>query len=145
MKVELKIDESFEETKVVIYSNKLSDEINILIKKLSEENPDHIIGHKDETIEIIEQKDILRIYSALGKVYLVTSTQEYLAKYRLYELEEILNKNFIRISNSEIINLKKVKNFDLSLSGTIYVTFINNSSTYVSRRYINKIKSVLGI
>ncbi len=145
MKVELKIDESFEETKVVIYSNKLSDEINILIKKLSEENPDHIIGHKDETIEIIEQKDILRIYSALGKVYLVTSTQEYLAKYRLYELEGILNKNFIRISNSEIINLKKVKNFDLSLSGTIYVTFINNSSTYVSRRYINKIKSVLGI
>lgn len=65
---------------------------------------------------------------------------------RLYELEACLNeKEFVRISNSEIINLKKVKNFDISLGGVIRVKFIDGTTTYVSRRYVAKIKNVLGI
>ena len=42
-------------------------------------------------------------------------------------------------------NLKKVKGFDLSFSGTICVTLSNGALTYVSRRYVAKIKQVLGI
>ncbi|MEE3499403.1 MAG: LytTR family DNA-binding domain-containing protein, partial [Ruminococcus bromii] len=44
-----------------------------------------------------------------------------------------------------IINLKKVRNFDLSLSGTICVTLSDGTATYVSRRYVSKIKKVLGL
>lgn len=65
---------------------------------------------------------------------------------RLYELEERLDKgSFVRISNSEIINMKKVKGFDLSFTGTICVSLSNGTTTYVSRRYVAKIKQVLGI
>lgn len=61
-------------------------------------------------------------------------------------MEERLNSNyFIRISNSEIINLKKVKNFDLSFTGTICVELMNGTTTYVSRRYVSKMKTILGI
>ena len=64
----------------------------------------------------------------------------------MYELEDRLDKNsFVRISNSEIINLKKVKGFDLSFTGTICVKMKNGRVTYVSRRYVSKIKQVLGI
>ena len=67
-------------------------------------------------------------------------------KARLYELEERLaKKNFIRISNSEIVNFSKIKNFDLSLAGTITIIFKDGSKTYVSRRYVKKIKQFLGI
>ena len=62
------------------------------------------------------------------------------------ELEERLAKDrFVRISNSEIINLKQVKGFDLSFAGTICVTLSGGTVTYVSRRYVAKIKQVLGI
>lgn len=65
---------------------------------------------------------------------------------RLYELEERLNPHqFVRISNSEIINLKRVNNFDLSFTGTIRVKLSNETVTYVSRRYISKLKKILGI
>ena len=53
--------------------------------------------------------------------------------------------NFIRISNSESINLKKVRNFDLSFTGTVCVVLSDGSKTYASRRYVTRLKGVLGI
>ena len=65
---------------------------------------------------------------------------------RLYEMEQRLDSNFfVRISNSDIINLRKVKGFDLSFAGTICVTLSNGTVTYVSRRFVAKIKQLLGI
>ena len=76
----------------------------------------------------------------------VTDKGEYTVRLRLYELEERLNPHqFVRISNSEIINLKRVNNFDLSFTGTIRVKLSNETVTYVSRRYISKLKKILGI
>ena len=73
-------------------------------------------------------------------------TGEYTLRLRLYEAEERLKPlRFVRISNSEIINLKKVRSFDLSFTGTICVILADGSKTYVSRRYVSKIKEVLGI
>ena len=71
---------------------------------------------------------------------------EYVLRLRLYELEKRLpSDQFVRISNSEIINLKKVNSFDLSLTGTICVRLSNGTTTYVSRRYVSKLKKILGI
>lgn len=50
-----------------------------------------------------------------------------------------------KLSNSEIVNLKKVLSFDLSFAGTICVSLSDGTSSYVSRRYVNKIKKILGI
>ena len=72
---------------------------------------------------MLEQTEIIRIYAENDRVYAKTKDGSYRLKARLYELEERLNKKmFIRISNSEIINLKEVKKFDLSFSGTICVS-----------------------
>ena len=97
-------------------------------------------------MEVLEPDDLFRIYAANGKVFAVTDKGEYLLRLRLYEAAERLNPSlFVRISNSEIIHIKKVKNFDLSFSGTIYVELTNGTTTYVSRRYVSKIKKILGM
>ena len=124
----------------------MTDEINVLIKKLSEESPQILSGFRGDTLEVLEQSDIFRIYAAAGKVFAATISGEYTLRLRLYELEERLDKNqFVRISNSEIINLKEVRSFDLSFTGTICVSLSDGTVTYVSRRYVKKIKQVLGI
>lgn len=146
MQVEIKIDNTCKEPKLIVVTDKMTDEINALIRKLSEESPQILSGFRNDTLEILDQSDILRLYASAGKVFAVTAKGEYTLRLRLYELEERLDKNcFTRISNSEIINLKKVKNFDLSFSGTICVSMSDGTVTYVSRRYVNKIKQVLGI
>lgn len=146
MKVEIKIDSDCKEPKVTVLTDKMTDEVKELIRKLSEEAPQMITGFRDDTVKVLEQPDILCVYATAGKVFAVTNHGEYLLRLRLYELEERLDKHsFVRISNSEIVNLKKVTGFDLSFSGTISVALSNGTVTYVSRRYVAKIKQVLGI
>lgn len=146
MKIEVKIDASYTEPKIMIMTDSMTAEINAIIKKLSEDSPQIISGIKDDKLEVLEQADLIRIYANSGKVFAATDHGEYVIRLRLYELEERLDKNtFIRISNSEIINFKHVKNFDLSFTGTICVKLSNGTVTYVSRRYVAKIKKILGM
>ncbi len=146
MQLEVIIDSSCIEPKVMILTASMTEDVNILLNKLSDQAPQIISGSRDNKIEVIEQADLIRIYASSGKVFAVTHKGEYALRLRLYEIEERLpSYQFVRISNSEIINLKKVNNFDLSLTGTICVKLANGTITYVSRRYVSKLKKILEI
>lgn len=146
MQIEVKIDTGCVETKVIVVANSMTDEVNELVKKISAYIPSVLAGFKDGEVLILNPDKIIRLYTANHKVYAVTNNGEYTVRLRLYELEQRLNSSeFVRISNTEIINLKKVKGFDLSFSGTICVNFLDGSVSYASRRYVTKIKQILGI
>ncbi len=146
MQLEVKIDSSYIEPKVVILTASMTEDVNIILSKLSNQTSQIISGSKDNKIEVIEQADLIRIYASCGKVIAVTHKGEYTLRLRLYEIEERLPPHqFVRISNSEIINLKNVNSFDFNLSGTICVKLADGTSTYVSRRYVSKLKKILGI
>lgn len=146
MQVEIRIDDSCSEPKIIVLTASVTEEVNNIVQKLSENSPPVISGSKDGKVEVLDQNELFKIYAANGKVFAVTNSGEYVLRLRLYEVEERLSPSqFVRISNSEIINLKKVKNFDLSFIGTIYVELMNGTTTYVSRRYVSKIKKILGI
>ncbi len=146
MQLEVKIDSSYIEPKVIILTASMTEDVNVILNKLSGQAPQIISGSRDNKIEVIEQSDLIRIYASSGKVFAVTHKGEYALRLRLYEMEERLPPHqFVRISNSEIINLKNVNNFDLSFTGTICVKLANGTITYVSRRYVSKLKKILGI
>lgn len=146
MQVEIKIDDSCTEPKVIILTDKVTDEINDILNTLSSKTPEVLTGFYNDLAEILSPDDIIRIYAEGSKIFASVNRKEYTLRQRLYELEEQLTKHgFVRISNSEIINLKKVRSFDLNLSGTICVTLSDGTATYVSRRYVSKIKKVLGL
>ena len=138
MDIEIKLDDSVTVPKVIIITNKVDKEIEELVEKISKYKPTVI----SNTLSL---QDALPI-SEGRKISAVTDDGEYIIRKRLFEIEETLElSRFARISNSEIINLRKVQHFDLSLRGTICVKMNDGSVTYVSRRYVSKIKSVLGV
>ncbi len=146
MQVEIKIDSSYTEPKILILTASMSEEINSIVKKLSEDVPQVISGIKDDKIEVLDPAKLIRIYANNGKVFAAAENREYILRLRLYEIEDRLSPNqFIRISNSEIINLTHVQNFDLSFTGTICVKLSDGTITYVSRRYVSRIKKILGM
>lgn len=146
MQIEIKIDSSATEPKVIVLTDRMTQEVEELVRKLSETEPQMVVGFLDDTIRILNQDDILRIYAENGEVFADTGEGKFLLRLRLYEMEERLCRgSFVRISHSEIINLKQVRHFDLSFSGTICVSLLDGTVTYVSRRYVSKVKKVLGL
>ena len=146
MQVEIRIDESCPKPKIIIMTASMTEEINRVVAMLSENVPQIISGSKNDKVEVLEQTNLIRIYASGGKVFAATDKGEYVLRLRLYELEERLEaRQFVRISNSEIVNLRKVSNFDLSFTGTICVKLQDGTVTYVSRRYVPKIKKILGL
>ena len=132
MEIQVKIAPTCREPKVLVCTHAMTDEVQA--------------GFREGTLELLEPQDLLRVYAAGGKVFAVTPAGEFQLRLRLYEAEARLDKTvFVRISHSEIINLRKAKAFDLRLSGTISVRLADGSVSYVSRRYVARIKQLLGV
>ncbi len=146
MQIEVKIDSACREPRVIVMADQMTDEVAEILKRLSAQSPQLIAGFRDGEVSLLEQAEIIRVYAAEGKVFAATEDGVYQLRLRLYELENRLDKkSFVRISNSEIVNLKKVKSFDLGFTGTICVSLSDGAATYVSRRYVSKIKQLLGM
>lgn len=149
MKVGINIDRSVEEIEVLITAHEQSRTVNALYEHIVEfdkKSLETLTAYKDDIVKIVNVTDVFRIYTGNQKVYIQTHQGEYAIRYRLYELEAALDKKqFLRISNSEIVNVKKIRDIDLSIIGRICIRFEDNTQTYVSRRYIPKIKKSLGI
>lgn len=146
MQLEIKLDPAYTEPKVILLTAAMTEEVNRIVSQLSGQIPQILSGVRQEKLEIIEQDDLIRVYASAGKVFAVTGKGEYILRLRLYEAEARLNPSqFVRISNSEIINIRRVSSFDLGYTGTIRVALQNGTVTYVSRRYVARIKKLLGV
>ena len=91
MQVEVKIDSSYTEPKIIVLTATMTEDISSLIKKLSADVPQILTGSRDDKTEVLEQSDLIRIYTGAGKVFAVTHKGEYTLRLRLYELEERLD------------------------------------------------------
>lgn len=146
MKVCLEIDKKYETPEVHV-CNHVDDAETRQIKCTIEDAVARKLVAYDGTDSVfVRYADIVRIFSANKNVYVSTEEGMYRIKERLYEMEEKLDgKKYVRISNSEIVNVHKLIKLDTSLTGTIKMYLKGSQETYVSRRYVSKIKKALGI
>ena len=147
MEIEVKLDPTCRQPRVVIHTDRVTEQVSALVRRISEADmPAVLSGFRDGVLEVLEPDSILRIYSQSGKVLAETDQGTYILRLRLYEVEARLDPaRFVRISHGELIQLRCVRHFDLSFTGTICVTLSNGTVTYVSRRYVSKVKQVLGL
>lgn len=145
MDVKVRIDPAAPVLSVTITAPAMTDEVRALAARLS--NRDALLMAWDgETAIPLRAEDILRCYGEDKGVKVQTLRGVYDLRERLYELEGRLDRHtFVRISHSEIVNLKKVTALDLSLTGTIRITLAGDTVCYVSRRYVKKIKEALDL
>lgn len=146
MKIELHIDPSLPETTVSIHAPSRTPEIDALLERLADAEEPLLGFRSDGTAVPLEPDTLLRFYGEDKAVHVQTTEGVFTIRSRLYELEQQLDgRRFVRISHSEIINLKHVTALDLGLTGTIRMTLTGGVTTYVSRRYVKRIKEVLGL
>lgn len=74
-----------------------------------------------------------------------TAEKLYVTDYKLYELEESLPGNFMRISKSAIVNLDHIYSITRNLTASSLVEFYGTlKKVYVSRNYYKALVERLG-
>ena len=146
MKLELHIDPSLSETEVTVRAPARTPEVDDLLDRLTAGNAPLLGFCSNGTAVPLDPEKVLRFYGEDKDVRVQTTDGIYTVRERLYELERRLaGRPFARVSHSEIVNLKRVTALDLRLTGTIRMTLTGGVTVYVSRRYVKKIKEVLGL
>lgn len=146
MKIEIKVDESLIDKEIIINTPELDQETYEIKFRIENSGPQILTGAYNNKIELIDHNEIIRIYAADKKVFTTTRSKTYQMRIPLYQIEEKLDpKKFVRISNSEIINLDKTLAFELSYGGTISCEMENGDICFISRRAMKKVKQILGV
>ena len=146
IKINTNISSEFKETSITINAPELSEEIQNLIRYISNINtiPNQMVANKNNKIYFIDLEEVICFFSKEKYNYVRTKEGTYKIKHKLYELEEIFKqKDFIRISNSCIININQVECFDTSILGTVLVKLKDNTQETVSKRNVSQIKKLL--
>lgn len=146
MKIQLLIDEKFQETEIHICAKQYNEQIERLMKQLQVVQTTTVIdGYLQQEIHMLKIKDIYFIYAEGAKVYLQTTEHEFESRRKLYELETMLSHDFVRVSKSMLVNINKIASIQMGRIGSTEIILDDESCVHVSRKYFKELKSRLGI
>lgn len=146
MKYTLHITDDRDE-EIIIYARQrsaLTDKIEKLVyTECCKTTP--LIGYLNNDIIEIKAEDVFCFFIEDKKLYASLKNGDALIKKRLYEIEDILSEDFVKINQSTLANMKLVDRFSVSIGATLTVHFKNGRKDYVSRRQMKQVKERLGI
>ena len=148
MKVECKISADYKEPYAVLHINKMTGTIAEIISMLEKENANSLtlIATKDKKTYFIKPEDISLVRTE-GREIVCYDNQgnRYILDKPLYELENILDICFVRISKSAIANINQINHVEASFNGTMELVMKNGVTDYISRSFRKGFKERLGL
>jgi DNA-binding LytR/AlgR family response regulator len=124
----------------------LTDNVTKAISILeSEESSDMIAAKKGSDIALLQFSDIYMFRVEDKQVNAYTQNNVYIIKKPLYQVEESLNGDFVRISKTTIVNLKKIQRVAPSLRGMMFIELKNGLKDNISRKYLPDFKRALDL
>ena len=152
MKVQLFVSNDLEEAYAEIYTDVLTDNIQKAMLLLQndessdeDETSSMLAVKKGQDIVLLDFEDIfmIRVEEKQTKVY--NDKNEFLIKKPLYKIENSLDSNFVRISKSTIVNLRKIERVAPSLKGMMFIELKNGLKDNISRKYLSDFKQSLDL
>lgn len=146
MQVKTEINAVYPEIEIHVCNHEMNGQVRAVAAQIAGAVNDTITGMDESGCHMLHMSEIVRFYAQKQKVYAQDRRGCYSVRYKLYELEEQLDKTqFVRVSKSEIVNLKKIRQLDMNLAGTIKIILSDGTETYTSRRNIPRLKKALGL
>lgn len=97
---------------------------------------ENITFYKDNQEFYFPLEDVLFFETEGEHIHAHTANDAYRIKFRLYELEELLPKDFIRASKSSIVNVRKIYSIARNMTSSSLIRFAgSHKQVYVSRYY----------
>jgi DNA-binding LytR/AlgR family response regulator len=146
VKIRIEIVEDLAEDEVLIRCRRADETIQKIHQYVSEQSltRSKITFYKKNQEFYFPLDEVLFFETEGERIYAHTVDDAYLIKYRLYELEEILPRHFVRAAKPAIVNIKQVYSITRNLTTSSLINFINSHKhVYVSRHYYSEIRQRL--
>lgn len=146
MKIRIEVDGALSEDEVTIRCAQVDDTIRKIHQFILDEaqSGQRITFYKDNQEFFFPLETVLFFETEDERIFAHTANDAYRIKFRLYELEELLPKAFVRASKSTIVNISKVMSITRSLTASSLVQFVgSHKSIYVSRHYYPQLRQML--
>lgn len=143
MKLQIVINKDRDE-EILIYAREKTPLIYEIEELVNNSSVD-LTGYTENEAVKLSLNDVYCFISEDNKVYALTESNRYRLKSRLYQLEEKLNDNFVKINQSCIANIRKIERFKATVGGSLTVIFKNGYIDFVSRRNLKNVKERLGL
>ncbi len=144
MKVKLEQVTDASKEGALIRTVAVTDEIKSAIELLENARGNLILAKDGENYPC-PMSSIYYIESVDKKTFVYTKDDCYESKYRLYELEEMLSKNFLRCSKNTIINIRKIRSVKSDYNGRMNAVMLSGDTLVISRSYVKELKKILGL
>ena len=148
MRVECKISVDYKEPYAVLHINKMTEAVAGIISMLEKENANSLTlnATKDRKTYFMKPEDISLVRAEGREIVCYDKLKNrYLLDKPLYELENILDIYFVRISKSAIVNINQINHAEASFNGTMALVMKNGVTDYISRSYRKSFKERLGL
>lgn len=143
MKVTIQIVEPQEEEKIDLYVHQMDEQLLKMITAVQKKE-ETLLGSIGEKIFRVEQTDVLYFETVDKKTFMYLKESVYEMKERLYQLEERFeHSDFLRVSKSVIVNIRKIQVIYPTLSGRFEVVLENGEKLSISRNYVADLKRKL--
>ncbi len=137
MKITLEIDPNLTAPEVIIRAPADSPAVDDIKQKLTSTSSEfeQITLYQQQTKFEMPVDQILFFETDGRQVWAHTTKQSFATRQRLYNLEETLPPQFIRISKAGIVNVTKIQALTKSISNTLIQFQNSHKQIYASRRY----------
>lgn len=145
MKVRIQVDPAISEEYAELHVREITDEVSRFAEIIEKSNSVLTGADEFERTIIINPSDIVAVHAEKKWCRILTETADYSCRKRLYELEQDLGPEFMRISKSILVCIRKIDSVEAVFNGMLLLHMKNGSKEYVSRTYLPNLKSYLGI
>ena len=141
MKPRIEISEGLPEDGVIIRCGRVDDTIQKLQAYIISLSAPKLTFYKGAQEFFIPLEDILFLETDNEQVYAHTANDAYKVKFRLYELETMLPRAFIRAAKGTIVNTARIYAITKNIASSSQVKFAGtHKQIYISRHYYKALK-----
>ena len=145
MKVRIQVDPAISEEYAEFHVREITDNVSRFAEIIEKSNSVLTGTDEFERTIIIKPDDIVAVHADKKWCRILTETADYSCRKRLYELEQDLGPEFMRISKSILVCIRKIDSVEAVFNGMLLLNMKNGSKEYVSRTYLPNLKTYLGI
>lgn len=141
MKLRIEVTDGLPENEVIVRCGRVDDAVQKLQAFVLSLSAPKLVFYKGQQEFYLALEDVLFFETDGDLVYAHTAADAFRVKHRLYELEAILPRAFVRASKGTIINSAQIYAIRRDLTSSSQVRFAGtHKQVYISRRYYKEMK-----